>query len=221
MSGGLIALCVIAVLILLVLLSPAKIRVRYSGTFAAWGGLGFIMIKVWPLKIKKISPEEKAKAAEEYRAKAARRAAKKAAQKPSKPKPPPPKLTVEQIVDLIGAGKTILGKVVRAIKVNELRLHAVISCNNAATTAIAYGSAAAAISSIMPIIEPGVSRRNTDIFIEAGFDREGELTFDVTLGACLLVFLVAVIKILLAYLKVRKPHEKTPKKQEPEAAKAQ
>lgn len=186
-----IPLCLLG-LIVLILLLPAKARVRYDGTLTVWGGLGPISIKVYPAQKKE--KEEKDK-------KQPKKPPQQAAEKPKR------KITLEEIRGYLHLAVDALGRVKRLLVIRNLTVHAVIANADPFKAAMAYGGAAALISSMMPVLEEQLRIRKTDLAVDLDFSGEGSVMLDITVSAVILCLLMAAIQIFLRFRRIQQPKQ--------------
>jgi len=179
----------------LVLCLRVGVRVRLDkGAFTAWVMAGPKPVQIYPAKQKKADtepdkPKEKKKA-------------------PSGEKKPGSRLTVDILCQYAKLALSALGALVRGLRVDLLRLYAVIHCEDAAETAIRYGSACAAVTGVLPVLDNVLEIKKKDIQIDAGFQEEGSLLLEVqitaAIGRLLAIGLVYVFKFILLQRKVKK-----------------
>ena len=184
---------------LLILLLCLRVGVRIAleeGSFAAWLLVGPKPVQVFPPKKKK--PATAPKKAKEP---------KKSAPKAEKPKP-----TVHALCQYAKLGLSALGALIRGLRVDRLRLYAVIHSEDAAQTAIQYGAACAAVTGILPVLDSTLRIQKKDIQIDAGFQGQGSLLLDLqitaAIGRLLAIGFVYVWKFILLQRKVKK-HEQS------------
>ena len=184
---------------LLILLLCLRVGVRIAleeGSFAAWLLVGPKPVQVFPPKKKK--PATAPKKAKEP---------KKSAPKAEKPKP-----TVHALCQYAKLGLSAFGALIRGLRVDLLRLYAVIHSEDAAQTAIQYGAACAAVTGILPVLDSTLRIQKKDIQIDAGFQGQGSLLLDLqitaAIGRLLAIGFVYVWKFILLQRKVKK-HEQS------------
>ena len=101
---------------------------------------------------------------------------------------------------------------IRGLRVDLLRLYAVIHSEDAAQTAIQYGAACAAVTGILPVLDSTLRIQKKDIQIDAGFQGQGSLLLDLqitaAIGRLLAIGFVYVWKFILLQRKVKK-HEQS------------
>ena len=184
---------------LLILLLCLRVGVRIAleeGSFAAWLLVGPKPVQVYPPKKKK--PATAPKKPKEN---------KKSAPKSEKPKP-----TVHALCQYAKLGLSAFGALIRGLRVDLLRLYAVIHSEDAAQTAIQYGAACAAVTGILPVLDSTLRIQKKDIQIDAGFQGQGSLLLDLqitaAIGRLLAIGFVYVWKFILLQRKVKK-HEQS------------
>ena len=185
-----IPLCLLG-LIVLILLLPAKARVRYDGSLTVWGGLGPISVKVYPAQKKK---EKSAKKKPEQQPQ-------QMAQKPKRT------ITLEEIRGYLHLATDALGRIKRMLVIRNLTVHAVIANADPSKAAMAYGGAAAVISSMMPVLEEQLRIRKTDLAVDLDFTSEANVMLDITVSAVVLCLLIAAIQIFLRFRQIQQPKQ--------------
>jgi len=185
-----IPLCLLG-LIVLILLLPAKARVRYDGSLTVWGGLGPISVKVYPAQKKK---EGHAKKKEE-------KLPQQIAEKPKR------KITLEEVRSYLHLAVDALGRIKRMLVIRNLAVHAVIANADPSKAAMAYGGAAAVISSMMPVLEEQLRIRKTDLAVDLDFTGEASVMADVTVSAVVLCLLIAAMQIFRRFRQIQQPKQ--------------
>ena len=73
------------------------------------------------------------------------------------------KLTVDALCQYAKLGLSACGALIRGLRVDLLRLYAVIHSEDAAQTAIQYGAACAAVTGILPVLDSTLRIKKKDI----------------------------------------------------------
>lgn len=95
------------------------------------------------------------------------------------------------------------GRVLRGLRVDMLRLYAGIGGRDASSVALSYGGAAAAVSSLLPLMESVLRIKKKDIFVEALFDRDtAEVTGEIVITAVVGRLALIALSIYREYLKL-------------------
>lgn len=95
------------------------------------------------------------------------------------------------------------GRVLRGLRVDMLRLYAGIGGRDASAVALSYGGAAAAVSSLLPLMESVLRIKKKDIFVEALFDRDtAEVTGEIEITAVVGRLALIALSIYREYLKL-------------------
>lgn len=188
---GYILLGLLALLLILLLL-PVRARVRYDGALKVWAGCGPVNLRLLPKKEGK---------------KAAPKKPKKEKKKPQEGDGKKPKkkrtLSLSEILDYVRVALDAVGKLRRRLRVPHLQANLVVGGKDAAAVALTYGRLAGAISSLYPVLDRNLRIGKTDISVDADFEKTKiEAIADVTLSACPLRMLFAVLLIGIAFLKV-------------------
>lgn len=220
--------CLLGFLLLLLLL-PARVRVAVQAdTLLLWGGLGPVMIRVWPRREKKPKkekikkrkprkgheapvPQEPPAAAE---AKAPQQTAEPAptagkgptvsAQKEAESQSAMPKISLEMITAYCRLAVDAMGQMKRRLVIRQLTIHAVIAAQDAAVTAMAYGSAAAAVNLLLPMLEENFRIRKEDIAVDCDFNStRPTIEFTIELSAMVLSMLLIGLKVLRRFLQIK------------------
>jgi len=179
-----------ALLALVLLLLPLRIQVRAQydkdGPLV-YGGLGPVWVKAYP------RPEEGPK-----------KEKKKKKEKPEKEPEEP--VETGGSVEQLKAGLSIVGpiyaQVRRRLMISEITLHYTIATDDAAKTAMRYGTAHAAVTQILSLIRGQFEVKRQDVQINADFSGGGDL---VLLRVGLSISVWGAMRIgLFAYRKARK-----------------
>ncbi len=190
MKWLLLPLVLLLILILILLLIPIKVRLRYDCSPQVWVGIGAPFYKVYPFKPKKEKTKKTVK--------------KKKSKKNTKQKKQAQKLTPQLILGYLKLAKKAFGIFIKALRINNFTLHAVISGNDASKTAIKYGIAASTISAILPLLERDFKCKGTDIEINANFENDQEsILFDITITALTIIMAIGGIKLLFIFKDIR------------------
>lgn len=179
--------------LLVLLLLPVHIRLRFDGKLQIWCGLGPIAFRLLPPKKPEKPEKEQAKAAA---ADAAQQTAEKKRQHSFDP---------VQIVDYLHLGAEALGKLRRRLVIRQLTLRLCISSEDAAQTALLYGRTAAAISALYPVLERNFRLRKTALSVDADFEQTASQIFgEAVIAACPFRLLTAATLLLIRFRKLRK-----------------
>lgn len=179
--------------LLVLLLLPVHIRLRFDGKLQIWCGLGPIAFRLLPPKKPEKPEKEQAKAAA---ADAAQQTAEKKRQHSFDP---------VQIVDYLHLGAEALGKLRRRLVIRQLTLRLCISSEDAAQTALLYGRTAAAISALYPVLERNFRLRKIALSVDADFEQTASQIFgEAVIAACPLRLLTAATLLLIRFRKLRK-----------------
>lgn len=213
----LFTLCVLLALILLLLFSPTKIHFYvFKEDIRLSAQILFFRIKLYPRKERKPKKQKKVKDAKATEGQAPpKRAAEPTANKKSVAseqiktkthgKKTFPKLSLDLIREYFDFAIEALGKLGRLILIEKLKIHADIVCDDPAKTAMAYGSAAAAVNILLPEIEQKIRIRKTDILVTSAFDKtETEIEFEMTASIIVICAIVAGLKLFLKFSKINK-----------------
>lgn len=215
--------CIVGLLFLLLLL-PARVRVAVKADeLFLWAGLGPLMIRVLPVREKKPKKQKKKKQrkappdeapvpqATEAPAKAPKADEGKAPTVSAQPeggakgKFSMPKFSVETIAAYCRLAVDAMGQMKRCLIIRRLEIHAVIATGDAAVTAMAYGSAAAAVNMLLPLLEENFRMRKKDIAVDCDFNRsEPTIDFTIELSAVVLPMLLIGMRVLRGFLKLNR-----------------
>jgi len=152
-----IVLAVILAVVLLILVTRISVRVQYGADgFAVFAGVRPLLFCVFPKPKKEPKPKEKVK----------------------KPKE---KAETGGAVDKLRAGLKMVKPIVRQVRkrltISELTLHYTAAMDDAAMTALAYGGAHAAVSTLLPMIRAGMRVKKEDIRVDADFSGQADTVF--------------------------------------------
>lgn len=203
MKVPLLILAGMLLLLLLLLLLPVRLHIQYEDALRVSVSLGPVCLKIYPPKPQKKEPKpKKAKSPKPKKPKKA----KNKKQKPPKEKEKP---SLAMIFDLIRLGLKALGDMLRPISVPKLHLSVQVGGRDAAQTALTYGEIAAGASALYPMLEKSLKLRDTDIAIDVDFSASSiRVQGETIVSACPLRYLIAVCRILFAYLRLRKQEDK-------------
>lgn len=116
---------------------------------------------------------------------------------------PNAKLSVEMICAYARFALHTGGRMLRGLRVDILRLYVGVGGRDARAVAISYGGAAAAVSSLLPMMESVLRIKKKDIFVEALFDRDTtELTGEIEITAVVGRLALIALSIYREYLKL-------------------
>ena len=198
-------------LLLLLLLLPVRLRVQYDGALQVHAGLGPVCLRLYPMKKRQKEPKKPQKPEKNHSS--AEKKAKKA--KPRKaPALLPEKPSLQLILDLVRLGLKAVGAMLRPISVPRLQLAVQVGGKDAYAVAMTYGELTAGLSALYPLLQRSLRIRKTDISVDADFTAETlRLQGDVTFSACPLRYLIAVCRLLIAYLRLRRQEKQRDMKQ--------
>lgn len=195
---GLILLGLLLLLLLLLLL-PVRLRVQYDGALQVHAGLGPVYLQLYPRKKRQKEPKKPKECEKKHSPDG------KKAKKQKKRKLLPEKLSLQRILALVQLGLKAVGAMLRPISVPRLQLAVKVGGRDAYAVAMTYGELAAGLSALYPVLQNSLRIRRTDISVDADFTAETlHLQGDVTFSACPLRYLIAICRILLAYLRLRR-----------------
>lgn len=122
------------------------------------------------------------------------------------------KISVHQICEYARFGVQAGGRMMRGLRVDKLCFYAGIGGGDARMVALSYGAAAAAVSSVLPLLESVLRIRKKDIFVEACFDQpvsqlKAELEVTAVVGRVLLIALSLYREYLKLIQKKAVQHE--------------
>lgn len=118
------------------------------------------------------------------------------------------KLTAQQLTDYARLALDAMGQLRRRIVVRRLQVRAIVATGDAASTAVAFGSAAAALGLLEPMMEEKFRIKRRDIAVDCAFDRtESEVEFDVEFSALTVRLLAAGLRIGLRFWKQYKENQ--------------
>lgn len=116
---------------------------------------------------------------------------------------PDSRLSVEMICAYARFALHVGGRVMHGLRVDMLRLYAGIGGRDASAVALSYGGAAAAVSSLLPMMESVLRIKKKDIFVEALFDRDtSKLTGEIEITAVVGRLGLIALSIYREYLKL-------------------
>lgn len=208
---------------LLAMLLRAGVGAAYrGGELRVWIKIWWLRIHVFPRRKKK-RRRSKQRGRRKKTSKRAKSPPKKQAPLPDTPKPaenwhhpadhPPDRgavqdeagLSVEAVCAYARFFVDSAKRMLRGLRVDKLWLRADIGTPDAAQTAIAYGSAAAAVSNLWPLLDHLLDIRKKDIWLNACFDSkkttiEGEVVITAMVGRMALIGL----RVFREYTKTKK-----------------
>lgn len=188
---GYVLLCFL-LLVFFFLILPLRVRVRHDGVIQLWCGFGPINLKLLPAK-KRGDTEIKKEKRKKQSAKSQK----------NKPKSSKRKLSFETVIAYIRLALNAVSAMTRPIFVSNLLLHLKIGGEDAAKTAMTYGTVSAGVSSLYPVLQKSLRIKKTDISVDADFSaQKTEILADVTISACPLRILFAALRIGIAFLKI-------------------
>ena len=118
------------------------------------------------------------------------------------------KLTAQQLTEYARLALDAMGQVRRRVVIRRLEVHAVVATGDAASTAVAFGSAAVALSLLEPMLEQKFRVKRRDIAVDCAFDRtESTVEFDVEISALVIRLLVLGLRVGLRFWKLYKKNQ--------------
>lgn len=183
---------------LLVLVSLLRVRVgcAWEGRFTLWAGLGPLRLTLLPAREK----AKKAPSAPRPKKHARHRKSGGAAKPPHRP-------TLDELLGYARFGLRSAGRTLRCLRVDELTLHAAVGGDDAAQTAIAYGAASAALSSLYPALAARTRIKKHDLSLEAAFGGASRAEFRIQISGMVFCLTVSGLCILFGFLKLRRQHQ--------------
>ncbi len=196
-----IILAVMAALIAAVLLVPIYARVRYDGTLT-------VRLRVWGIPITLLPSDEDDEP--------------QTATETTPPKKPSKAAELKQELDRSfredGVGATLrylgelasmasqaLGRLLRAVTVDRLRLEMRVAAADAADTAVRYGEVCAVLYPTLAVLERAMRVRQREVRVEPGFLAEDSAVFaDIRLHIWVYRAAGAAIALLWRYLTMNK-----------------
>lgn len=126
---------------------------------------------------------------------------------PSKPKPKR-KGTLRDLVELLKLVIKTLGKLVKSIRVRDLKIDALIASDDPFKTAILFGTSGAAVGVLLPLIEQNFRVDRRTVNVNADFEHN-ESSVDLFAKCSIRVIQVLAIALVFAYnfLKDKKSKE--------------
>ncbi len=196
-----IILAVIAALIAAALLVPITARVRYDGTLT-------VRLRVWGIPITLLPRDEEDEpqqpAAPSPRKKASRAAELKRELSRSF-REDGVGATLRYLGELASMASRAVGRLLRAVTVDRLRLEMQISAADAADTAVRYGEVCAVLYPTLAVIERVMRVRRREVRVEPNFLAENSAVFaDVRLHIWVYRAAGAAIALLWRYLTMNK-----------------
>lgn len=174
---GIIILCVIALMLAVLLLTPVRARFSYDrGDLAAWVRYGPAKLEVYPRK--EVPEEEKNTGKKKKSAKRKKKSVKEEEDeaKEEKGKTLKRKISKEQILYSLETLPPILGRALRRtrrrIRLNPLKIHLLIASPDPADTALLYGKLEAALAVGLPALHRLVRIKEQDIRLFPDFAGE-------------------------------------------------
>lgn len=158
-------LCALLLLLVIVLLIPARVRFSYDrGELALWVRFGPLKLQILP---KKESPQAET---QEKKPKKDKKGA------PKKEKKPKAKINREQIFYTLETLPPILGRALRRtgrrLRIQPLKVHLLIAGPDPAAAAELYGRLEAALNAALPVLHRVIRIREQDIRLFLDFQEE-------------------------------------------------
>lgn len=167
MAGKIVlgVLCALLLLLVVVLLIPARVRFSYDrGELGLWVRFGPVKLQIFPQK----ETEKKAPKAKKEK--------KPKEEKPEKAKKPGFKINREQIFYSLETLPPVLGRALRRtgrrIRIEPLKIHLLIAGGDPAGTAELYGKLEALLAAGLPVLHRTLRIREQDIRLFLDFQEE-------------------------------------------------
>lgn len=197
-----IILLVLAALIVAILLVPIYVRVRYDGTLT-------VRLRVWGIPITLLPSDEEDEPEGSAAVSSPRRKAGKAAELKRELgrsfREDGVGATLRYLGELGSLASRAVGRLLRAVTVDRLRLEMRISTADAADTAVRYGQVCAALYPTLAVLERAMRVRRREVRVEPGFLADGSAVFaDVRLHIWVYRAAGAAIALLWRYLTMNK-----------------
>lgn len=190
-------------LIALFLLFAVRVRIVYETAPEIGVGFGPGNVMIYPRPKKK----KKAKVSTKDRPKQT----KKKAESDKRKKHPSflPPFTPETIFAYLKMVMDTLGNLLKQIRIPELKLHLTVGNEDAAKTAITYGTVSAAAGVVLPRLEETCRIREMDVWIEPDFtEGKQSISLDITISAILLLLVLCILKLGIRFLQYRRAYFK-------------
>lgn len=196
-----IILAVIAALIAAVLFVPIYARVRYDGTLT-------VRLCVWGIPIT-LLPSDEDEEQEEPAPSAPRKKTSKTAELKRELsrsfREDGVGATLRYLGELASMASQAIGRLLRSVTVDRLRLEMRISAVDAADTAVRYGEVCAALYPALAVVERAMRVRRREVRVEPGFLADGSAVFaDIRLHIWVYRAAGAAIALLWRYLTMNK-----------------
>lgn len=177
-----IVLAVIATLILILLLAPIGVHIKYSDDFVLWLWYAGINIRLIPGKTKKKQKQK--------------------TPKPKQKKQQKLKLTFDDVLLLVRKGAEAIKNVVKSLRFKRFKLAVTVSGEDPASAAINYGRACAAASAVYPVFEKCFDKNNTDISIDLDCCGNTKAEADIIIKATTLRLIITALKAVFAIIPI-------------------
>ncbi len=210
--GALAALLVLAMLLRI----GVRVHIRQE-TMDVWLRIACARIHIYPrAKKPERKPQKSARRPKSFH-KEVRVRAKKPGPSKARPAPsvctadakPDPDFSIETLCAYVRLGMEAAGRLLSGLRIDLLHVRADIAASDAAKTALAYGSACAAVSCVHPLMERALRIRRQNISINACFEKSStELEVDLIVTALLGRLLFIGLRILHKYSKLKKAVQK-------------
>ena len=110
---------------------------------------------------------------------------------------------------VIKAGLIRIIRLIKKIEFKKFCLDITVSSDDAADTAIAYGTVCAAVYPVVAIIKENTEIGISEIYISTDFDKlSPEIKAQITVKMRLIYALIAALSFIFAYLRIKKESEK-------------
>lgn len=196
-----IILAVIAALIAAVMFVPIYARVRYDGTLT-------VRLRVWGIPITLLPSDEDEEQEEPAPSTPRKKTSKTAELKRELSRSfreDGVGATLRYLGELASMASQAIGRLLRSVTVDRLRLEMRISAVDAADTAVRYGEVCAALYPALAVVERAMRVRRREVRVEPGFLADGSAVFaDIRLHIWVYRAAGAAIALLWRYLTMNK-----------------
>ena len=196
-----IILAVIAALIAAVLFAPIYARVRYDGTLT-------VRLRVWGIPITLLPSDEDEEQEEPAPSTPRKKTSKTAELKRELSRSfheDGVGATLRYLGELASMASQAIGRLLRSVTVDRLRLEMRISAVDAADTAVRYGEVCAVLYPALAVVERAMRVRRREVRVEPGFLADGSAVFaDIRLHIWVYRAAGAAIALLWRYLTMNK-----------------
>lgn len=205
MSNGATALLIIAAILGIILLLRFGVDAVYENDIlTVRAQLNFIYIKVFST-----APKKKKKKKPEKEKKPKKKKPKKDEEKPPKPKKPKKKMTLDQILELVGMLSKAVKRVLKGVRVDNLEAQITLAGDDPAKLAILYGELSAASGTVHSLLDNLINLKTYSVLFDTDFcggktKANGRVHITLTNFA----ILCAVFGLLFAFIKYSRKYKK-------------